>query len=137
LGGFISHRIKNLTIIEIKQMFGGFRMEDTAIGKELIALGHRMGHTEGHAEGLTEGHIEGHAEGLEAGENLGRLKALRESVVDLMVTRWTPPNKYVLERLEKVDDILLLKGLFRALLKAKTRKQMENALDTALNNGMK
>ena len=130
LGGFISHRIKNLTVAEIKQMFGGFKMEDTAIGKELIALGHRAGHT----EGLIEGQTEGHAKGLEEGENLGSLKTLRESVVDLITTRWCSPGKYLLARLEKTDDIMLLKGLFRALLKAKTRKQMENALGTALNN---
>ncbi|MGH7495508.1 MAG: DUF2887 domain-containing protein [bacterium] len=108
-------------------------MEDTAIGKELIALGHRAGHTKGHIEG----HTEGHAEGLEEGKNLGSLKILRESVADLIATRWPPPNKHLLDKLERADDILLLKGLFHALLKARTRKQMETALDTALDNGKK
>jgi hypothetical protein len=37
LGGFIAHRVKNLTLKEIDQFLGDFKMEDTQVGKDLIA----------------------------------------------------------------------------------------------------
>ncbi len=94
-------------------------MEETTIGKELIAMGRHIGHSEGRVEG----------------ETLGRLKTLREDVIDLLTTRWSPPSRIVLKQLSSIDDSVALKSLFRALLQAKTRKQMQAALDAVLGNG--
>lgn len=47
LGGFIAHRIKNLTLNDINHLIGGFKMEDTQVGKDLIALGWEEGREEG------------------------------------------------------------------------------------------
>jgi len=43
LGGFISHRIKTLTLRDINQMLGGFKMEETQVGKDLIEIGIEKG----------------------------------------------------------------------------------------------
>lgn len=115
LGGFVSQRVKNLTITEINEMFGGFKMEDTTVGQELIAMGRRVG--------------------LSEGETLGRANAVREGVIDLLTTKWNPPSRTVLKQLESVDNALALKSLFHKLLQAKTRKQMQAALDAVLGNG--
>jgi len=42
LGGFISHRIKKLTLEDINQMLGGFKMEDTQVGKDLMEKGKKQ-----------------------------------------------------------------------------------------------
>ncbi len=47
LGGFIIHAIKDLTVEEINQMFGDFKMEETQVGRELIDMGYRRGREEG------------------------------------------------------------------------------------------
>ena len=119
LGGFVSQRVTQLSLAEINDMFGGFKMENTVVGQELIAMGRRIGISEGQAEG----------------EVLGRLSALREDVLDLLTTRWSAPSRIVLKQLSGVDDPILLKSLFRSLLQAKTRKQMQAALDAVLGNG--
>lgn len=43
LGGFAAHRVKRLTLAKINKLFGGFKMEDTLVGKELIAIGLQKG----------------------------------------------------------------------------------------------
>ena len=111
LGGFVSQRVKNLSVAEINTIFGDFKMEDTTVGQELIAMGQIKG------------------------EALGRLTTLREDVLDLLTTRWNPLSKNVLKQLGSVDDPVVLRSLFRALLQAKTRKQMQAALDAVLGNG--
>jgi hypothetical protein len=111
LGGFVSQRVKNLSVTEINAIFGGFKMEDTTVGQELIAMGQIKG------------------------ETIGSLKTLRENVIDVLTTKWTPPGKNVLKRLGNVDDPVALKSLFRALLQARTRKQMQAALDAVLSDG--
>jgi hypothetical protein len=37
LGGFIVHCLKDMILEEVNQMFGDFKMEETQVGKELIA----------------------------------------------------------------------------------------------------
>jgi len=43
LGGFISHRIKQLSLQDINQILGGFKMEDTQVGRDLIGIGIEKG----------------------------------------------------------------------------------------------
>lgn len=43
LAGAISHRIKSVTIQELNKFFGGFTMEDTPIGQELVQMGLQKG----------------------------------------------------------------------------------------------
>lgn len=43
LGGFATHRVKRLTLGMFNQLVGGFKMEDTRIGKELIQIGVQQG----------------------------------------------------------------------------------------------
>jgi hypothetical protein len=41
LGGFTTHRVKRLTPQIFNQLVGGFMMEDTRLGKELMGMGSR------------------------------------------------------------------------------------------------
>jgi Protein of unknown function (DUF2887)/Domain of unknown function (DUF4351) len=41
LGGFATHRDKRFTLEKINKLFGGFKMEETTVGKELIQIGVR------------------------------------------------------------------------------------------------
>lgn len=41
LGGFAIHRVKRLTLEKLNDFFGGFKMQDTLIGKQLIDIGLR------------------------------------------------------------------------------------------------
>ena len=54
LGGFISHRIKKLTLNDINQLLGGFKMEETQVGKDLIEIGVEKGIEKGIEKGKQE-----------------------------------------------------------------------------------
>jgi len=43
LGGAISHRVKTMTKNEISNLFGGFNMEDTPVGQEILRIGEQRG----------------------------------------------------------------------------------------------
>jgi len=43
LGGFVAHRVKRVTLDVFNKLVGGFNMEDTPIGKELVAIGWKRG----------------------------------------------------------------------------------------------
>jgi len=105
LGGFIVHSIKNLTLEEVNKMFGDFQMEDTQVGKELIAM--------------------------------GRLQTQREYLNDRLSTRFKPVEKVWLDQLNAINNSMALKTIYRAVLQAKSRKQVKAAFDAALGNGQK
>ena len=65
LGGFVSHRIKKLNLTEINQLLGGFKMEDTQVGRDLIAIGIEQGIEKGIEKGIAKG-IE---KGIEKGKH--------------------------------------------------------------------
>jgi len=52
LGGFISHRIKKLSLKDINQLLGGFKMEETQVGKDLIEIGIEKGIEKGKQQTL-------------------------------------------------------------------------------------
>lgn len=64
LGGFISHRMKELTLSEINKILGGFKMEDTQVGRDLIEIGFVKGIGKGIEEGVEKGHKQGKMETL-------------------------------------------------------------------------
>ena len=43
LGGAISHRVKKMTKNEIGNLIGGFNMEDTPVGQEILLIGEQRG----------------------------------------------------------------------------------------------
>ena len=55
LGGFIAHQIKKLTLKEINKLLGGYKMEDTQVGKDLIEIGVVRGIEKGIEKGLEKG----------------------------------------------------------------------------------
>ncbi len=42
LGSFVMHRVKKLTLNMFNQLVGGFKMEDSRMGKELMGMGGRL-----------------------------------------------------------------------------------------------
>ena len=129
LGGFIIHCIKDLTLEAVNQMFGDFKMEETQVGKELIAIGYRRGHDEGIDEGIEKG--------IEKGRDWGSLQTQREDLIDLLVAKFNHMEKIWLDQLDTVNNPATLKGIYRAVLQAKSRKQVKAAFDAALGNGNK
>jgi hypothetical protein len=113
LGGFIMHRLSDMSLKEINQLFGDFKMEDTRAGKDLIEIGVRQGH------------------------ELGSVETLREILADMITTKLGRPEKNWLEQLDIINNVTVLKGLYQAIRHAKSRKQMKAAFDAALGNGKK
>jgi hypothetical protein len=107
LGGFIAHRLKESSLEIINQLLGGSKMEDTRTGKDLIEIGVRQ----------------------------GGIDVLREVLTDLITAKLGRPEKTWLEQVNTINDVKLLKALYRAILQAKSRKQVKAAFDAALGNG--
>ena len=119
LGGFLTHRLKESNLENINQLLGGFKMEDTQAGKDLITIGVRIGREEGREEG----------------QELGSLLTLRELIVDLLTAKLGRTGKNWRKDLNTVQDAKVLKTLYRAVLNAKTHKQTQAAFDAVLGNG--
>jgi len=113
LGGFIVHCLKDMTLDEVNQLFGDFKMEETQVGKELIAIGYRQG------------------------EDWGSLQTKREDLIDLLSARFKPVEKIWLDHLETVTNLVKLKTIYREVLRAKSRKQVKAAFDAAFGNEKK
>jgi hypothetical protein len=75
--------------------------------------------------------------GREEGRELGSLETLRENLSDLVTAKLGRPEKSWLTQVNTINDITLLKALYRAILHAKSRKQVKAAFDAALGNGKK
>ncbi|MCI0691656.1 hypothetical protein L0337_06560 [candidate division KSB1 bacterium] len=117
LGGFMMHRLKESNLENINKLLGGFKMEDTQAGKDLIAIGVRMGREEG--------------------QELGAILAMRENIVDLLTVKLGRTEKTWRKELNSIKDIKVLKTLYRAILQAKTRKQAKEAYEAVFGNGKK
>lgn len=79
-------------------------------------------------------------EDTQAGKDLmemGSREMLRENLVDLVTVKLGRPEKTSFEQLNTITDVTLLKTLYRAILYAKSRKQVKAAFDAALGNGKK
>lgn len=94
-------------------------MEDTQAGKDLIAIGVRIGRDEGRDEG----------------QELGTRLAMRENIVELLMMKLGRTEKNWRKELNTIKDIKALKTLYRAILNAKTHKQVQAAFDAVLGNG--
>jgi hypothetical protein len=113
LGGFMMHRLKESHLETINQLIGGTKMEDTQAGKDLIAIGVRQGREEGSVE------------------------TLHENLVDLVTAKLGRPERNWLEQLDTLNKVTVLKGLYQAILHAKSRKQVKAAFEAALGNSQK
>ncbi len=84
-------------------------MEDTRAGRDLIEIGVRQ----------------------------GSIEILRENLGDLITAKLGRPEKTWFEQMKNINDVMLLKTLYHAILYAKGRKQIKAAFDAALGNGKK
>ena len=68
--------------------------------------------------------MKGVQQGLTQGETRGRLASRREDLIDLLVNKFSAHvNESMIQRIEAVDDLNLLKTWFEAALSAKSWKQ--------------
>jgi hypothetical protein len=115
LGGFIVHRVRELSLYEINQLFGDFKMEDTQVGKDLIAIGVGVGREEG--------------------RELGSLETLHENLTELLATKLGRIEKAWPEEIKSIKDLSALKALYSSVLHAKSRKQVKDLLHASFGNG--
>ena len=80
LGGFISHRIKKMTLKDINQLLGGFKMEETQVGKDLIEIGIEKGIEKGIEQGFEQGIEQGFEQGIEQGIEKGIEKGIEQGI---------------------------------------------------------
>lgn len=99
LGGFATHRDKRFTLEKINKLFGGFKMEETTVGKELIAIGDRRGFERG-------------------------LKGTRRVLYRLIAQRFGAVPATVRQQIEKIDRIKQLEHIADGLLEVKDLKQL-------------
>ncbi len=77
-----------------------------------------------------EGIEEGKSLGIEEGEALGMTKATREMLKGLPIEKYDVVQKRVFEKIEKIDDVVILKALFRKALRCDTVEKFEIILDS-------
>lgn len=99
LGGFATHRDKRFTLEKINKLFGGFKMEETTVGKELIAIGDRRGFER-------------------------ELKGTRRVLYRLIAQRFGAVPATVRQQIEKIDRIKQLEHIADGLLEVKDLKQL-------------
>lgn len=107
LGGFIVHRVRELSLYEINQLFGDFKMEETQVGKDLIAIGR--------------------------GE--GSLETLHENLTELLTMKLGRLEKAWPEEIKSISNLSALKALYSSVLHAKSRKQVKDLLHASFGNG--
>lgn len=74
-----------------------------------------IGETQGLAEGKAQGLAAGKAQGLAEGKAQGEMKALRETLIDLLADRFGAPPVDLVEHLERMESSLALRSLIRAI----------------------
>ena len=115
--------IKMLDILEIAHEEG----KDIGL-KEGKDIGLKEGKDIGLKEGKDIGLKEGKDIGREEGEVLGLTKGTREMLKDLVMEKYDAIPKLVFEKIDGIDEIDILKTLFRKALKCDTIEKFEKIL---------
>jgi hypothetical protein len=115
LAGAISHRLKSMTIQELNKLFGGFTMEDTPIGQELVQMGLQKGIPLGIQQGIPLG--------IQQGVSLGAQQVL----VKLIATRFGAIPDEVRQKILITTNTERLENIATKLLTLQTLDEL-NAL---------
>lgn len=113
LGGFISHRLKKLTLKDINQLLGGFKMEETRVGKDLIEIGIEKGFEKGIEKGLEKG--------IEKGK--------QQTLVNLLSYKFGKIPEDVVNRINSISDGMKLDDLTRKVLDLTDLDQLKKHLN--------
>ena len=127
----ISSRLLAATLIMANKMIGKDRLKE--IWKEIkmldiLEIAHEEGKDVGLKEGKDIGLKEGKDIGREEGEVLGLTKGTREMLKDLLMEKYDAIPKSVFEKIDGIDEIDILKTLFRKALKCDTIEKFEKIL---------
>jgi hypothetical protein len=90
---------------------------------EYVTSWERRGLEKGRLEGRTEGRNEGLNEGLNEGRNEG-VAALREALIDVLTSRFGPPDDSLLFRLSQIDTLDELRQLMKRVLQARSPQEL-------------
>ncbi|MCI0695349.1 DUF4351 domain-containing protein [candidate division KSB1 bacterium] len=101
LGNFATHRVTRLTLKKFNQLVGGFKMEDTQIGKDLIRIGVLKGIPQG----------------------------MQRLLLRQIAQRFGTVPVAIRHRLEKITDAKLLEHIAEGLLEANNLKQFQQLVE--------
>ena len=96
---------------------------------DILEVAHEKGKNEGIEEGRSLGIEEGKSLGIEEGEVLGMKKGLRDTLKELIVDKYDNIPERVLDKIDEIDKINILKTLFSKALKCDTLEKFEKILD--------
>ena len=105
LGGFISHRIKKLTLKDINKLLGDFKMEDTQVGKDLIEIG------------------------LEKGLERGIEKGKRQTLLNLLSHKFGTIPKPIINQINSISDEKKLDDLAIKIIELTELNQLKKMLN--------
>ena len=100
-------------------------------GDQVMTLAEKL-RMEGKLEGQREGRLEGKREGKREGKLEGALQEAREAVVDVISVRFGSASIFIIEALENLNDISVLKKLRRDALKAETEQDFAEILQSEI-----
>ncbi len=136
----ISSRLLGATLIMANKTIDKDRLQE--IWEEIkmldiLEVAHEKGKNEGIEEGkslgIEEGRSlgieEGKSLGIEEGEVLGMKKGLRDTLKELIVDKYDNIPEWVLDKIDEIDKINILKTLFSKALKCDTLEKFEKILD--------
>ncbi|MBF0498272.1 MAG: hypothetical protein HQK58_17130 [Deltaproteobacteria bacterium] len=97
------------------------------------AEGRAEGKAEGKAEGRAEGRAEGKAEGIAVGRTEGAIRISRQYVIDLIRDKFGPVPRKILQSLNSINDLDLLKSMVKMAAKAESLDKFKKGLEEALS----
>lgn len=115
LGAFVLHRLGNISLKALNALLGGFMMENTQVGQELMELGRLKGYHQGQAEGIEMG--------LEKG-----LLIARSNVLQVLTRRFKRSSQRATHLVERLGSLETASSALTAALDAESIEALEEVL---------
>lgn len=123
LGAFVLHRLGNISLKALNALLGGFMMENTQVGQELMELGRLKGYHQGHSEGIELGLEKGIEKGIEKG-----LLVARSNVLQVLTRRFKRSSQRATHLVERLGSLEAASSALTAALDAESLEALEQIL---------
>jgi len=127
LGAFVLHRLGEMNVETLNRLLGGFMMEDTQVGRELMEKGRLKGYDQGREEGWEKGREKGREEGLEKGREAG-LQVARTAILQVITRRFKKSTREVTHLVQRLDSLETVTVGLTLALEAEQLQDLEEAL---------
>jgi len=127
LGAFVLHRLGPMGVFEINRLLGGFMLEDTQVGRELMEMGRIKGYDQGRSEGLEEGIEKGIEKGIAKGIEKGLLIA-QSGVLQVITRRFKRPSPRVIHLVGRLTTLEVASFALTLALEAESLEALEETL---------